>query len=100
MSLSTSRAIAPKVIWPLFARVGKEESTLGNVRTGRVNRTGSGREAVKTNRMLPMTGPANEVLKPRCGLGSETCVSVFARVKVLDLFTPSTSRSKKQHKRR
>ena len=78
MSLSTSRAIASKAIWPFFVKVGKEESTLGNVRTGRVNRTESGRKAVNFNRMLPVTVLANETLERRCRLGWATCVSRFS----------------------
>ena len=73
MSLSTSRAIASKAIWPFFVKVGKEESTLGNLTIGRVNRTGSGlNKAVKTNRMLPMTGLENEILH-----WEDTCVSLL-----------------------
>ena len=75
MSLSTSRAIASKAIWPFFVKVGKEESTLGNVRTGRVNRTGSGlNKTVKANRMLPMTGLENEILQ-----WEDTCVSLLLK---------------------
>jgi len=78
MSLSTSTTIASKVIWCFFVKVGKEETTLGNVRTGRVNRTGSGlNKAVKTNRMLPVTVLANETLERRCRLGCNLCLKIF-----------------------
>ena len=60
MILSTSRAIASKVIWPFLSKVGKEKSTSGNLSTGIAKRAKGDCANAKANRMLPVTGLDNK----------------------------------------
>tara|TARA_R100001530_G_scaffold100646_1_gene69984 strand:- start:225 stop:542 length:318 start_codon:yes stop_codon:yes gene_type:complete len=70
MILSTSRAIASKVIWPFLMKVGKEKSTSGNLSTGIAKRA---KWLVNDqNRMLPVTGLENEAW-----MWEATCASHF-----------------------